>query len=139
MVRDAETHAKEDELKRELIEVRNKAESLIYTTEKSLKEYGDKIDASDKTNIESTLENLKEAAKTEDKEKINSLCEELSQASMKIGEAMYKDQQQGASNEGNADSSSEDNSSSKENNNSDEKVVDAEFEEIKDDKDKKDK
>jgi molecular chaperone DnaK len=122
MVKDAEENSKDDESRRELIESKNKADSLIYSTEKSLKDYGDKISASDKKEIEDALEKAKEELKSDNKEKIDQVCEELSQAAMKIGEAMSKSHQEspGAAPEQQAASN-------------DEKVVDAEYEEVKDD------
>ncbi len=125
MVRDAEANAKEDEAKKEFIESKNKAEGMIYSTEQSLSEYGDKISAEDKAEVESALNDLKEAVKGTDKSDIDSKTEALTKASMKIGEAMYKAQQESANS--NATESSESDGSA------DEKVVDADFEEVKDD------
>ncbi len=127
MVRDAEANAKEDEAKKEFIESKNKAEGMIYSTEQSLSEYGDKISAEDKAEVESALNDLKEAVKGTDKSDIDNKTEALTKASMKIGEAMYKAQQDSA----NSNSTSEDNKDN--NSSSDEKVVDADFEEVKDD------
>jgi molecular chaperone DnaK len=126
MVRDAEANAKEDEAKKEFIETKNKAEGMIYSTEQSLGEYGDKISSEDKAEIESALNSLKEAVKGENKTEIDEKTEALTKASMKIGEAMYKAQQESA---GSGDATSE----GGENASSDEKVVDAEFEEVKED------
>ena len=89
MVTDAERHADEDKTKRKLIETRNTADALVYTTEKSLKEYGDKIGDSDKSSIESAVERLKEAGKGEDVPAMEQAIEALNQASHKMAEAMY--------------------------------------------------
>ena len=89
MVREAEQHAEEDAKRREQIEARNRADSLVYATEKGLKDYGDKVSAEDKATIERVLGELKEALKGEDADKIKSLSQELEQASYKMAEAMY--------------------------------------------------
>jgi len=130
MVKDAEAHSAEDKKRRELIESRNQADSLIYSTEKSLKEYGEKIQAEEKTKIESCVSTLKKAMEGEDLEAIKKATDELTQASHKLAEAVYAQaqahQQPGeeheASHEG-AEASPKG-----------EKVVDADFEEVKDDK-----
>lgn len=118
MVKDAEAHAREDEEKKELIEVRNKADSMVYQVEKSLKEYGDKISDSDKSTIEAAVAECKDALESGDKSRIEAATESLTQASMKIGEAMYAAQQQGASSEPSADGT----------------TVDGDYEEVKDEK-----
>jgi len=126
MVRDAESHASEDKQKRELIEARNHADSLIYSTEKSLKEFGDKVDAGEKEKIEDGIAKLKKAMEGNDAAAIKSATEELTQASHKLAEAVYSHAQQaGAGQEGDA---------APQEGGSDEKVVEAEFEEVKDDK-----
>jgi len=126
MVRDAEAHASEDKQKRELIEARNHADSLIYSTEKSLKEFGDKVDAGEKQKIEDGVAKLKKAMEGNDPATIKTATDELTQASHKLAEAVYSQAQQaGAGAEGEAAPKEE---------GSDEKVVEAEFEEVKDDK-----
>ncbi|WP_046862098.1 molecular chaperone DnaK [Microvirga massiliensis] len=90
MVKDAEAHAAEDKKRRELVEARNQAESLIHTTEKSLKEYGEKVSQADRSGIESAIDALRQAANGEDVEVIRSRTTDLMQASMKLGEAMYQ-------------------------------------------------
>ncbi|MBE0617495.1 MAG: molecular chaperone DnaK, partial [Proteobacteria bacterium] len=90
MVRDAEAHAEEDHRKRELVEERNKLDGLIYSTEKSLKEFGDKIDAANRTSIESALGEAKAALEAEDVSRIRQAFEALTQASHKLAEEMYK-------------------------------------------------
>ena len=89
MVGDAERHADEDKRKRKLIEARNTADALVYTTEKSLKEYGDKVSDAEKRDIEAAVERLKEAAKGEDANAIEQAVEALNKASHKMAEAMY--------------------------------------------------
>jgi molecular chaperone DnaK len=90
MVKDAEAHAEEDRNKRELIDMRNQADSTIYMTEKSLKEYGDKIDSSVKSAIEAAITKTKTAMEGADAHEIKSAMEELQQASHKLAEAMYQ-------------------------------------------------
>ena len=92
MVREAAEHAEEDKKRRAAIEARNHADSLIYSTEKSLKEYGDKVSASDRTAIEQAVTDLKGVLDSEDADAIKSRTDTLAQASMKLGEAMYKAQ-----------------------------------------------
>ena len=104
MLKDAETNAAEDAKRKELIEVKNQAESLINTTEKGLADYGDKVTPDEKSKIESDLNALKEAIKADNKDDIQSKSQALMQSSMKIGEMMYKDMQ--ANNNGNTDTSS---------------------------------
>jgi len=94
MVRDAESHAEEDKVRRELVETRNHAEALIHTTEKNIAEHGDKIDAADKGAIEAQIAELREALGGEDAEAIKAGMETLGQSAMKMGEAMYKAEQE---------------------------------------------
>jgi len=125
LVKDAELHAEEDKKKRELIDARNAADSLIYSTEKSVKEVGDKVDEATKGNIEQGIENLKKAMEGDDLEEIKRLTEELTQASHKLAEAMYSQaSQQEAQAEGGAGAGSSPDTSG------DEDVVDADFEEV---------
>ncbi len=90
MVKDAEQFAAEDERKREEVEVRNQADALVYSTEKSLKEYGNKVSDAEKKNIESKVADLKEALKGKDTDSVKKATEELTQASHKLAEAIYK-------------------------------------------------
>ncbi|HEY6007171.1 MAG TPA: Hsp70 family protein, partial [Geobacteraceae bacterium] len=130
MVRDAESHAAEDKKKRELIEARNQADSLAYQTEKSLKEYGDKIDAAEKQKIEDALTTLKKALEGSDAEAIKKASDDLMQASHKLAEAVYaKAQAEGGGAEGAAGAAGAEAAGAK-----GETVVDADFEEVKDDK-----
>jgi len=90
MVKDAEAHAKDDHERRRTIEVRNNADHLAYTTEKNLREYGEKMEAADKAAIESGLEGLREALKGSDTGAIEAAVERLTQASHKMAESIYK-------------------------------------------------
>lgn len=96
MVKDAEAHAEEDKKRRELVEAKNQGESLVHSTEKSLKEYGDKVAESDRQGIETAIDALKQALAGEDAEVIKARTTDLMQASMKLGEAMYQASQAGA-------------------------------------------
>ncbi len=89
MVKDAEAHASEDKIRRELVEAKNQGESLMHQTEKSLAEHGDKVGETEKTNIQSAVDGLKAVLGTEDIEGIKAKTAELVQASMKLGEAVY--------------------------------------------------
>ena len=129
MVRDAEAHAEEDHKKREAIEARNHADSMVYSTEKSLKEFGDKIDAVEKGNIENKITELKKVMEGDDAEAIKKATDELAQSAHKLAEAMYAKTQEAG--EGEAAAGSDQSGSSK---HKDEKVVDADFEEVKEDK-----
>jgi molecular chaperone DnaK len=93
MLKDAEMNAAEDAKRKELIEVKNQAETLINSTEKGLADYGDKVSQDEKAKIESDLNELKEAVKGEDKDAIQTKTQALLQSSMKIGEMMYKDKE----------------------------------------------
>ena len=89
MIKDGEAHAEEDQQKKETVEVRNQADSLVYGTEKSLQEYGDKVSEADRNNIENAIQKLKESLKGEDFDTIKADTEALLQASHKLAEAMY--------------------------------------------------
>jgi molecular chaperone DnaK len=124
MVRDAESHAEEDRKKREVIEARNHADGLVYSTEKALKEHGDKVDEASRGAIEAAIAEVKTAMEGEDAEAIKNKSEALAQSAHKLAEAMYaQEQPQGDG----AEPASE--------GGGDEKVVEAEYEEV--DKDKK--
>ena len=125
MVKDAESHADEDKKKKESIEARNQADALVYSTEKSMKEHGEKLPAEDKDKIEEALKELKETLSNEKatSEEINSKVEPLNTAAMKLGEMMYKESQEQAA----ADGSAEENNKPSE----EADVVDADFEEVK--------
>ncbi len=130
MVKDAEAHAAEDKKAREGIEARNNAESVVYSTEKALKEYGDKISASEKSNIESAVQELKDALANASStpEEIKSKTDRVQQASMELGQKVYESAQQSAGdNAGNSSDSSSSSSSS----NNESGTMDADFEEVK--------
>ena len=131
MVREAESHAAEDKKKRELIEAKNQGDNLIYSTEKSLKEFGDKIDASEKQKIEEGVATLKKALEGSDAEEIKKASESLMQASHKLAEAVYAKAQPGAEQEGAEPQAPEAEAAGAAKG---ETVVDADFEEVKDDK-----
>ncbi|MDP3143440.1 MAG: molecular chaperone DnaK [Candidatus Omnitrophota bacterium] len=99
MIKEAEKFAQEDEKKRQEVELRNQADTLVYSTEKSLKEFGDKVTSADKENIQSKVDALKEAIKSNDADRIKRTMDELTTASHKLAEAIYKasaQKQQGA-------------------------------------------
>ncbi len=125
MVKEAAEHAEEDKKRKAVIEARNHADSLVYSTEKSLKEHGDKVAAGDRAAIEQALSDLKGVLDSEDADLMRSKTEALAQASMKLGEAMYRSQQGGPE----AGPSAEAGSAAQ-----DEGVVDADFEEVDEDK-----
>ena len=130
MVKDAEANKEADKKKRETVDVRNQADSLIFSTEKSLKEHGDKISAEEKKSIESAVSDLRNSLKGTDTEEVKKKTQTLIQVSMKLGEAVYKNQQKTQANKtgtGKEDKSKTDNK---------ENVVDADFEDVKDDKEK---
>ena len=124
MVKDAEANAESDKKKRELVDTRNQADTMIHSSEKNLSEYDDKVTADEKAAIEKDVKALKDLLESEDLEKIKSALEALTQSSMKLGEAMYKEQQAaaGASEPNQGDGQPKD-----------ENVVDADFEEVKED------
>ena len=128
MVRDAEAHADEDSKKREAVDTRNQAESMVYQVEKALKENGDKIDADKKAKVESAIEDLKNALKGDDIDAIKAKQEALTNEMNAIAEQMYASQQQGPAAGADYASNASDANSSSSNSKNDEKVVDADFE-----------
>ncbi len=127
MVQDAEKFADEDKKRRAGAEARNQAESLVHATEKQLEEHGDKIDAGLKSEVETAIAATKTALEGDDAEEINAKAQELTQAAMKMGEQIYKQEQEaGAGSEAGEEASAEEDS--------DEDVVDAEFSEVDEDK-----
>jgi molecular chaperone DnaK len=130
MVKDAEAHAEEDKKRKELVETRNQAEALIHATEKNVEEFGDKVDEEVKTGIEDNIKALREALEGEDTEAIRSKIEALAQASMKLGEEMYKAQQEASAE---ADTGAPEDIQEAAGDD-DATVVDAEFEEVEDEK-----
>ncbi len=129
-VKDAELHADEDRKKKEIVEARNTADTLIYTTEKSIKDLGSKVDEGTKKRVEDAIAALRKAMETDDAQEIKRLSEELTQQSHKLAEAMYQqasqkgDQQPGAGADAGAGGAKA----------PEEDVVDADFEEVKEDK-----
>ncbi len=129
LVKDAEMNAEEDKKKKELVEARNSADALIYSTEKSIKELGDKVDSETKSKVEEASAALKKAMEGENTEEIKRLSEELTQISHKLAEAMY---QQASASEQQADAGGE-SADQAGGAAPEEDVVDADFEEVKED------
>jgi len=130
MVKEAEANKDEDKKKRESVDVRNQADTLLHSTEKNLKEHGAKVSDAEKKAIEDSSKNLKDAIKGTDIEEIKKKTQNLVEASMKLGEAIYKSQQN------TKPDASKDDSKKKEKGKKDDNVVDADFEEVKEDKEK---
>ena len=130
MVKDAEANAEADKKKREEVDVKNQADSLVFQVEKNLKEHGDKIAAEDKSKIESDLKDLKEAIEKNDLEAMKQKTQDLTQSSMKMGEAMYKDQQAA----GGAAGAEQPQSDNQQEAPKDDDVIDADYEEVDEDK-----
>ena len=126
MVKDAETNKDADKKKREAVDARNQADTLIHSTEKNIKEHGSKVSDAERKAIEDASKSLKEALKSDNIEDIKKKTETLVQASMKLGEAIYKSQQSKK-----PDSNKDDGKDNKDNK-KDDNVVDADFEEVKD-------
>jgi molecular chaperone DnaK len=127
MVKDAEAHAEEDKKRKAAVEAKNHAEALVHSTEKALSEHGSKVGDAERSAIENAMADLKEALKGDDADAIQQKTNALAQASMKLGEAMYKAQQEASASAGAGASSSGEKK---------EDVVDAEFTEVDDDKKK---
>ncbi len=125
MVKEAESHASEDATRKEKVELRNQADGLVYSTEKNLKEHGDALAAADKSQVETDIAAVKATLEADDAAAIKSSTEALSQSAMKLGEAMYKAQQA----EGSGEAATGDKPAG-----DDATVVDADFEEVEDDK-----
>ena len=132
LVKDAELHAEDDKKKRSLVEARNTADALIYSTEKSLKDLGDKVDSATKSKVEDATSRLKKAMEGDDEAEIKKLSDELTQSSHKLAEAIY--QQASASQTEEQQAGAESAQQAKASSSSDEDVVDADFEEVKDEK-----
>ncbi len=124
MVDEAEQHADEDKVKREVVEARNQAEAMVHSTEKMLEEAGDKVSEADKSTVELGVANLKEALEGDDIEVINEKAQSLSESAMKLGEAMYQTTQAEGAEEGGSDDAPSDQADD---------IVDADFEEVDDD------
>jgi molecular chaperone DnaK len=123
MVKDAESHAEEDKKRRAVVEAKNHGEALIHSTEKSLNDYGDKVSAADKSAIEAAVASLKSALEGDDAEAITAKTNELAQAAMKLGEAMYQASQAAGGGDDGAPKNDD--------------AVDVDFEEVDDDDRKK--
>jgi molecular chaperone DnaK len=130
MVKDAEANAELDKKKKEEVETKNNAENLIHSTEKTLKEHGKAISSEESKKIEDAIADLKKALEKNDVEDIKNKTQSLMEASMKLGEAVYKAEQAAAT----AAGANPDENASGQTDAKDEKVVDAEFEEVKEDK-----
>ena len=130
MMDEADRYKDEDRKKRESVEVKNTAEATIHATEKSLKDVGDKVSAADKGRVESAINELKEVLKSDNIEAIKTKTTALTQASMKLGEALYGAQAGGAGGPGAGGSGG----GEQKKDGAGENVVDADFEEVKDDK-----
>jgi molecular chaperone DnaK len=129
LIKDAELHAEDDKKKKELVEARNSADALIYATEKSVKDLGDKIDDATKGKVEAAIEPLKKAMEGDDVAEIKRLSEELTQAAHKLAEAMYQQASQEGQQQAGADTAGPEQPGPSA---SEEDVVDADFEEVKD-------
>ncbi len=127
MVKDAEAHADEDKKKRELVEAKNQAESLVHTTERTLKEAGDKVPAGEREAVEAAIREVKSAIEAGNLEKLKAKTDALGQAAMKLGEAMYKAQAQASPGAGGTPPGAEGAPGAAAGS---EKVVDADFEEV---------
>jgi molecular chaperone DnaK len=132
MVKDAESHASEDKKRKALVEARNQADALVHSTEKALAEHGSKIDTAEKSNIEAAIAAVKEVLASEDVDQIQAKTQALAQASMKLGEAMYKASQ--ADNAGAGEGGDQGGGAGE--SKPDDNVVDAEFSEVDEDKKK---
>ena len=133
MQQDAESHADEDKKRKEQVETRNQADSMVYATEKSLKELGDKVDDETKGNVEKEIESLKKIMEGDDVEAIKQGIESLTQASHKLAEMMYSQatsEQEAADAAGGAEAGAEAGAESGEKKDDDD-VVDADYEEVK--------
>ncbi|OQW97034.1 MAG: molecular chaperone DnaK [Desulfobacteraceae bacterium A6] len=139
LIKDAELHAEDDKKKRELVDARNTGDAMIYSTEKSIKDLGEKVDAATKSKVDEAINRLKKAMEGESASEIKKLTEELTQESHKLAEAMYKQasqqagqagEQQAGEQAGGGDSGASQEKRSK----GEDDVVDADFEEVKDDK-----
>jgi molecular chaperone DnaK len=129
MVKEAEANAEADKKKKELVELRNQADTLVYSTEKSLKEHGDKVDAETKENIEKALDELKKVQAGEDTEAIKKAIENLSNVSHKLAEAVYQATGGQQSGSAEAETGSAENAQTG-GSDTEEDVVDADYEEV---------
>ncbi len=133
LVRDAEQHAEEDKRRKELIEARNQADSMIYSVEKNIKEFGDKVDAAEKAKIEEAISKAKKALEGEDVDAIKKAQDELMTVSHKLAEAMYAKTSggQGGPGAGAGGGAQQQGGGQQASGKKDDDVVDADFEEVK--------
>jgi molecular chaperone DnaK len=131
LVRDAEAHAEEDKRRKELIEARNHADSLVYSVEKNIKEFGDKVDAAEKTKIEEAIAKVKKALEGDDLEAIKTSQDDLMNVSHKLAEAMYAKTSGGPGGPGAAGGAGAAGGEGQASGKKDDDVVDADFEEVK--------
>jgi molecular chaperone DnaK len=129
LIKDAELHAEDDKKKKELVEARNSADALIYSTEKSIQDLGDKVDDETKAKVEEATAALKKAMEGDDTQEIQRLSEELTKSSHKLAEAMY----QQASQDGQEQAGADGEATGQGGGAPDDDVVDADFEEVKED------
>ena len=136
LIKDAELHAEDDKKKRELVDARNTGDAMIYSTEKSIKDLGEKVDAATKSKVDEAINRLKKAMEGESASEIKKLTEELTQVSHKLAEAMYKQasQQAGEQQAGEQAGGGASGASQEKRPKGEDDVVDADFEEVKDDK-----
>ncbi len=127
MISDAESNAEEDKKFRDLVDIKNQGDQLVHATDKTLEELGDKVTADERSNVEAALGDLKDALKGDEKDTIEAKVKALSEASVGIAQKAFEEAQSKANNESN------NNDDSSENDN----VVDAEYEEVEEDKDTK--
>ncbi len=127
LVKDAEMHAEEDKKRKELIEARNHADSLVYSVEKNIREFGDKVDAAEKTKIEEAIARVKKAIEGDDLDEIKKSQDELTNVSHKLAEAMYAKTAGGPGGPDAAGTAGADTTGG----GKDDDVVDADFEEVK--------
>jgi len=136
MVKDAEAHAADDKKFREVVEARNQADNLLHATEKTLAEMGDKVEASERSNLEAAMNELKEALKSDDKDRIEAKSQALGELSGKLAERMYSQAQGGGDNQGGPGGPSGPDAGASggasDSKSQEDGVVDAEFEEVKD-------
>ena len=132
LVKDAELHSEDDKKKRSLVDARNTADGLIYSTEKSLKDLGDKVDSATKTKVEDAITPLKKAMEGDDEAEIKRLSDELTQSSHKLAETIYQQASQAGEQQAGAGTESAQQAGAS--SSTDEDVVDADFEEVKDEK-----
>ncbi|MBW2411000.1 MAG: molecular chaperone DnaK, partial [Deltaproteobacteria bacterium] len=128
LIKDAELHAEDDKKKKDLVEARNSADALVYSTEKSIQDLGDKVDAETKSKVEDAIAALKKAMEGEDADEIKRLSEELTQSSHKLAEAMYQQASQAGQDQAAGGETADQGGEA-----ADDDVVDADFEEVKED------